>query len=85
MASNRSNQMAALQLQQRLDGKAAVWLNQQVEQLKQSEQTMWVFDMAQVEFLDSAGLVSLVAARRAACEANVQLVLCSVSHQIQMI
>jgi anti-anti-sigma factor len=85
MASNRSNQLVTLQLQSRLDQTAAVWLAQQVEQLKQSNQTIWVFDMAQVEFLDTAGLVSLVAARRAASEVQVQLVLCRVSQQVQMI
>ncbi|MBE9028302.1 STAS domain-containing protein [filamentous cyanobacterium LEGE 11480] len=85
VASNLLNQVAAVQMQSRLDAQATIWLSEQVEQLKQAEQTMWVFDMAPVEFLDGQGLLSLVAARRAAYEANVQLVLCGVSKSIQMI
>ncbi len=85
MALNLLNQVATVKLKQRLDAQSSLWLSQQVEQLQQDNHSMWVFDMTQVEFLDSQGLVDLVAAYRSASEANAQLVLCSVSRHIQMI
>ncbi len=85
MALNLLNQVATVKLKQRLDAQSSLWLSQQVEQLQQDNHSMWVFDMTQVEFLDSQGLVDLVAAYRLASEANAQLVLCSVSRHIQMI
>jgi anti-anti-sigma factor len=85
MAANLLNQVAALKLKERLDAQSAAWLHRQIEQLKQDGHGIWVFDMTHVEFLDSHGLVSLVAAHRAATEVNAQLVLCSVSQHVQII
>jgi anti-sigma B factor antagonist len=85
MALNRSNQVMALQLLPRLDAHNVGWLNQQIERLGQEGGSMWVLDMSSVEFLDTPGLVGLVAARQAACDANVQLVLCGLRRPIRMI
>jgi anti-sigma B factor antagonist len=85
MASNRSNQVAALQLMPRLDAQNVGWFNQQIERLRQDNCDTWVLDMAQVEFLDSQGLVSLVAARQVADAADAQLVLCGLRRQVQMV
>jgi anti-sigma B factor antagonist len=85
MASNRLNQVAALQLPPRFDAASSGWFSQQVEGLGQAGCAMWVIDMAQVEFLDTQGLVSLVAARQAACAANAELVLCGMRRPIRMI
>jgi anti-sigma B factor antagonist len=85
MASNRLNQVAALQLLPRLDAGNVGWLSQQIDRLGQEGCSMWVLDMAAVEFLDTHGLVGLVAARQAACDANVELVLCGLRRPIRMI
>jgi anti-sigma B factor antagonist len=85
MASNRLNQVAAVQLMPRLDGDSVGWLRQQIERLSQEGCAMWVLDMASVEFLDTQGLVGLVAARQAAGDANAQLVLCGLRRPIRMI
>jgi anti-sigma B factor antagonist len=85
MASNRLNQVAALQLMQRLDAQNVGWLSQQIERLRQGDCGTWVLDMAQVEFLDSQGLVGLVAARQVAAGADAQLVLCGLKRQVQMV
>ncbi len=85
MALNRSSQVMALQLLPRLDAHNVGWLSQQIERLGQEGGSMWVLDMSSVEFLDTPGLVGLVAARRAAADANVQLVLCGLRRPIRMI
>jgi anti-sigma B factor antagonist len=85
MASNRLNQVVALQLRPRLDAGNVDWLSQQIERLGAEGCSTWVLDMAAVEFLDTHGLVGLVAARQAACDANVELVLCGLRRPIRMI
>jgi anti-sigma B factor antagonist len=85
MASNRLNQVAALQLPPRFDAASSDWFSQQIESLDRAGCAMWVLDMAEVEFLDTRGLVGLVTARQAACDANVELVLCGLRRPIRMI
>ncbi len=85
MASNRLNQVAALQLPPRFDAASSDWFGQQIESLDRAGCAMWVLDMAEVEFLDAQGLVGLVTARQAAVAANVELVLCGLSRPIRMI
>lgn len=84
-SSNLLNQTISLKLNQRLDENTIGWLADQVEQLKQSDFPMWVFDMDQVEFVDSHGLVGLLSARKAAVEADAQLVLCGVRKSVHMV
>lgn len=79
------NQVNAVQLAQRLDQSKAEWLRQEVDRLRQTASPVWVLDMAAVEFVDSAGLIGLVAARQAAYEANAQVILCGVSQPVRMI
>jgi anti-sigma B factor antagonist len=85
MASNRLNQVAALQLPPRFDAASSDWFGQQIECLDRAGCAMWVLDMAEVEFLDTQGLVGLVKARQAACDANAELVLCGLRRPIRMI
>jgi anti-sigma B factor antagonist len=85
MALNRLNQVAAVQLPPRFDAASSGWLSQQIEGLDRAGCAMWVLDMAEVEFLDTQGLVGLVTARQAACDANVKLVLCGLRRPIRMI
>jgi anti-sigma B factor antagonist len=83
--ANLLNQVTAVQLAQRLDHSKTEWLSQEVDRLRQAKSAVWVLDMAAVDFVDSAGLISLVATRQAAYEANAQVILCGVSQPIRMI
>lgn len=49
------------------------------------QNSMLLIDMAQVESIDSAGLMALVSALKIAQRLNKQFILCAVSHSIRMI
>jgi anti-anti-sigma factor len=75
----------ALKLVGRLDGAGADWLTHQVARLKAGNASHWILDMTQVEFIDSAGLVALVATLRAAVTAQVEICLCGLNAQARLI
>jgi anti-sigma B factor antagonist len=75
----------ALKLVGRLDGAGGDWLTHQVERLKAGSASNWILDMTQVEFIDSAGLVALVATLQAAATAEVEVCLCGLNAQARLI
>jgi anti-sigma B factor antagonist len=75
----------ALTLQGRLDRHGSDWLQQQIQTLAEGPTRLWVLDMAQVEFIDSAGLVALVDALQVATDAKAQLVLCGLNPKAKLI
>lgn len=65
-----------LQPQGRLDVSGGETLKQQLIAPNNRRYKLWIVDMSRIEFIDSAGLVALVAGLNAASESSAQLVLC---------
>lgn len=50
-----------------------------------SPHQLWVIDLAQVDFIDSSGLVALVAGLSAARSSGCRLVICNLQAPVQMV
>lgn len=74
--SRESIDEIVLQPQGRLDLSGGESLKQQLIALSIRRYKFWIVDMSRIEFIDSAGLVALVAGLNAATEAGAQFVLC---------
>ena len=77
-------QSVRIQAQGRLDGEGAVTLQQQLALIDQ-RCSLWILDLAQVTFMDSAGLVALTAAHKLAKQRNARLILCQPSSAVHLI
>lgn len=77
--------MILLQPQGHLDLQGGKALEKQLAGLVPQPQNLWVIDLAQVDFMDSSGLVALVTvfscARKSAC----RLVLCNVQAPVRLV
>lgn len=78
-------QLIVLQPQGRLDLEGGKSLENQLAGLVPQHQALWVINLAKVEFMDSAGLVSLVTGLKAARSSGCRLVLCNVQAPVRLI
>ena len=85
MMSTQECQLIVLQPQKRLDLEGGKTLEEQLAGLVPQHQALWVIDLAKVDFMDSAGLVSLVAGLKAARNSACRLVLCNVQAPVRLI
>lgn len=74
-----------IQLEGRLDSNNAATLQQKLAMLKPGQHSLWVLDMGQVEFIDSAGLVTLVTALKTAQRHRCRLAICSLRPNVRLI
>ena len=74
-----------LQPKGRLDLQGGKLLGQQLANLVPKFCDLWVIDLAQVDFMDSSGLVALVTGLKAARESGCRLVLCNVQPPVRLI
>jgi anti-sigma B factor antagonist len=79
--------MAAMiiQLHGRLDVQGGAVLQQRIADIAPIGNPLWVLDMGNVDFIDSAGLVALIEAFQTAAQAGSRLVLCSVRPPARLI
>lgn len=77
--------MIVLQPQGRLDLHGGEVLGQQLASLVPQRHDLWAIDLAQVDFMDSSGLVSLVTGLKAARQSGCRLVLCNVQPPVRLI
>lgn len=85
MMTTQQCQLIVLQPQKRLDLEGGKTLEQQLAGLVPQPQALWVIDLAKVEFMDSAGLVSLVTGLKAARNSACRLVLCNVQAPVRLV
>ena len=85
MMSTQEYQLIVLQPQGRLDLEGSKTLEKQLSGLLPQRQDLWVIDLAKVDFMDSAGLVTLVTGLKAARNSGCRLVLCNVQAQVRLI
>jgi len=78
-------QLILLQPQQRLDVDGGKALETQLAGLMPQRQALWAIDLAKVDFMDSAGLVSLVTSLKAARQSGCRLVLCNVQPSVRLV
>jgi anti-sigma B factor antagonist len=79
------NQSTLIQIQGCLDVVNAAKLQQQLGQIDSEQSSLWILDLTEVEFIDSAGLVALVTAHKTAVKQRCQLVLCNPSPAVRVI
>ncbi|MUL35124.1 STAS domain-containing protein [Gloeocapsopsis dulcis] len=83
--TNENCQMLVLQPQGRLDCDSSKLLEAQFTRLMLQRGTLWVIDLAQVDFMDSSGLVALITGLKAARASNCRLVLCNLPEPVKLI
>ncbi len=74
-----------LQPQGQLNAHAGMNLKQQVLAIEPERFNLCIVDLAQVDFIDSAGLLSLVSGLNAANRKNCRLVFCNVRPSVRLI
>ena len=85
MTNTQPYQMIVLQPQGSLNLHSGKVLKDQLAGLVPQNQDLWVIDLAQVDFVDSSGLVALVTGLRAAHQSGCRLLLCNVQPQVRII
>lgn len=83
--STQEFQLILFQPQQRLDVDGGKALEAQLAELMPQRQALWVIDLAKVDFMDSAGLVSLITGLKAARQSGCRLVLCNVQPPVRLV
>lgn len=78
-------QLIVLQPQGRLDLQSGKVLEKQMASLVPQPHDLWVVDLAQVDFMDSFGLVTLVIGLKAARNSGCRLVLCNLQAPVQLV
>lgn len=78
-------QLILLQPQGRLDLQGGKALEKQVVGLVPQPHHLWVFDFAQVNFMDSYGLIALITALKVARKSGCRLVLCNLQGSVRLI
>jgi anti-sigma B factor antagonist len=69
----------------RIDLQGGIALSEKMALVVPQCNQLWVIDLAKVDFMDSAGLVSLVKGLKAAHQSGCRLVLCNVHTPVRLI
>lgn len=85
MASTQEYQLVLLQPQGRLDLEGGKNLEKQLAGISPQRHDLWVIDLAQVDFMDSSGLVALVSGLKAARGSGCRLVLCNLQAPVRLV
>lgn len=85
MMTTQACQLIVLQPQGRLDLEGGKTLEKQLVGLTPQRQDLWVIDLAKVDFMDSAGLVSLANGLKPARKSGCRLLLCNVQTSVRLI
>ena len=85
MGLTQERQLIVLQPQGRLDLQGGSALEQQLVELVPQRHDLWVIDLAQVDFMDSSGLVALVTGIKAARQSCCRLILCNVQSPVRLV
>ncbi|OUL33356.1 anti-anti-sigma factor [Nostoc sp. T09] len=85
MALTQEYQLIVLQPQGRLDLQHSKVLREQLATLEPQANHLWVIDLAQVDFMDSSGLTTLVTGLSTARSRGCRLVICNLQAPIRII
>lgn len=85
MTYSQKYRMIVLQPQGCLDAQGGMVFMEQLASLVPQPQDLWVIDLAQVDFMDSSGLIALVKGLTSAHQSDCHLVFCNVQPPIRII
>jgi anti-anti-sigma factor len=71
--------------QGRMDLEGGVALSKKMAEILPKRDQLWVIDLAEVDFMDSSGLVALVNGFKAARQNGCRLVLCNVQTPVRLV
>ncbi|SRR5579883_2406038 len=78
-------QMILFKPQGSIDLRGGVALSEKMAEVVPQRHQLWVIDLAEVDFMDSSGLVSLVQGLKAARRIGCRLILCNVKAPVRLI
>ncbi|MBD2431332.1 MAG: anti-sigma factor antagonist [Mastigocladus sp. ERB_26_2] len=78
-------QIILFQPQGRMDLEGGVALSKKMAELLPERDQLWVIDLAEVDFMDSSGLVALVNGLKAARQQGCRLMLCNVQAPVRLV
>jgi anti-anti-sigma factor len=85
MASVNEDKFVLLQPQGRLDSQGSITLKQQFSEIEPERHHLWIVDMAEVDFIDSAGLLALITGLNVANRNQCRLVICNPRPAVRVI
>ncbi|RAM48928.1 anti-sigma factor antagonist [Mastigocladus laminosus UU774] len=85
MTLTSERQIILFQPQGRMDLEGSVAFSEKVTELLPQRDQLWVIDLAEVDFMDSSGLVALVNGLKAARQNGCRLVLCNVQTPVRLV
>ena len=85
MAFSHFHQHIILQPQNCLNSQTSSILQQQFAEIEPDRHKLWVIDMTDVDFIDSAGLCALVGGLNIARHRGCRLVICNLSATVRLI
>ncbi len=85
MIAYHDNQTVLIQLSGQLDLEAGKALNQTLTQLEPTSHRLWILDLSQVDFIDSAGLSALITGLHLANKRQSRLVLHRLKPSVKLV
>ncbi|MBE9059063.1 MULTISPECIES: STAS domain-containing protein [Sphaerospermopsis] len=85
MTLTQERQVILFKPQGSIDLQVGTALSEKMAGVKPQPDQLWVIDLAEVEFMDSSGLVPLVQALKAVRESGCRLVLCNVQAPVRLV
>ncbi|UBF24554.1 STAS domain-containing protein [Kovacikia minuta CCNUW1] len=85
MAPVNEDKFVLLQPQGRLDSQGSISLRHQFSRIEPEQHNLWIVDMAEVDFIDSAGLLALITGMNIANRNQCRLVLCNPRPAVKLI
>ncbi|WP_193198145.1 STAS domain-containing protein [Nostoc sp. MG11] len=85
MTLTQELQVILFKPQQSIDLQGGMALSEQMARVVPQPDQLWVIDLAEVDFMDSSGLVPLVQGLKAARQSGCRLVLCNVQAPVRLI
>ncbi|QLE56118.1 STAS domain-containing protein [Nostoc sp. TCL26-01] len=85
MTLTQERQVVVFKPQGSMDLQGGLALSEQMTQAVSQPHQIWVIDLAEVDFMDSSGLVSLVKGLTSARQVGCRLVLCNVQTPVRLI
>jgi anti-sigma B factor antagonist len=85
MTPKQTVQVVLFKPQGSIDLEGGMALSNEMAKVTPQLDQLWVIDLAQVDFMDSSGLVPLVQGLKAARQSGCRLVLCNVNSPVRLI
>ncbi|MBD2625513.1 STAS domain-containing protein [Trichormus variabilis] len=85
MTLTQERQVILFKPQGSIDLEGGTALSEQMARVNPQSQQLWVIDLAEVDFMDSCGLVPLVKGLKAVRDTGCRLVLCNVQAPVRLI